>query len=79
VLAAESTMKTEELEMILGKTRAFRESVEKLTAYFATRLRLEPGYKCGGCETIHFGGWTFMCGKLSSRLTTRTCAISKSM
>lgn len=50
---AESTLKTEGLQMMLAKTRGLREGVEKLTEYFATRLRLDPGYEGGDCETIH--------------------------
>jgi hypothetical protein len=49
----ESALKSEGLEMIHVKIKGLREGVEKLTAYFATRLKIEPSFKGGDCETIH--------------------------
>ena len=49
----ESALKSEGLEMIHVKIKGLREGVEKLIAYFATRLKIEPSFKGGDCKTIH--------------------------
>jgi len=49
----ESALKSEGLEMIHVKIKGLREGVEKLTAYFATRLKIEPSFEGSDCETIH--------------------------
>jgi hypothetical protein len=39
--------------MIHVKIKGLREGVEKLTAYFATKLKIELSFKGGDCKTIH--------------------------
>jgi hypothetical protein len=49
----ESALKSEGLEIIHVKIKGLREGIEKLTAYFATRLKIEPSFEGGDCEMIH--------------------------
>jgi hypothetical protein len=49
----ESALKSEGLEMIHIKIKGLREGVEKLTAYFATRLKIKPSFEGGDCKTIY--------------------------
>jgi hypothetical protein len=49
----ESALKSEGLEIIYVKIKGLREGVEKLTAYFATRLKIKLSFEGGDCETIH--------------------------
>jgi hypothetical protein len=49
----ESALKSKGLEMIYIKIKGLREGVKKLTAYFATRLKIELNFERGDYETIH--------------------------
>jgi hypothetical protein len=49
----ESALKSKGLEIIYIKIKGLREGVEKLTRYFATRLKIKPSFEQGDYETIH--------------------------
>jgi len=49
----ESTLKSKGLEIIHVKIKGLRERVKKLTAYFATRLKIKLSFEGGDCKTIH--------------------------
>lgn len=49
----ESVLKSKGLEMIYIKIKRLRKGVEKLTAYFVTRLKIEPSFEKGNCKTIY--------------------------
>src|SRR5271154_5138124 len=48
-----STLKSEGLKIIYIKIKRLREEVEKLTTYFAIRLKIELSFKESNCKTIH--------------------------
>ena len=49
----ESALKSKGLEIIHVKIKGLREGVEKLTAYFATRLKIELSFEGGNYKTIY--------------------------
>jgi hypothetical protein len=49
----ESALKSEGLKIIYVKIKGLREGVEKLTAYFATRLKIKLNFERGNCKTIY--------------------------
>jgi hypothetical protein len=64
----ESALKSEGLEMIHVKIKVLREGVEKLTAYFATRLKIKLNFKGGDYKMIHLEDEFLAMGDL---ITTR--------
>jgi hypothetical protein len=49
----ESVLKSKGLEIIHIKIKGLRKGVKKLTAYFATRLKIELSFERGDCKTIY--------------------------
>lgn len=64
----ESALKSKGLEIIYIKIKRLRERVEKLIAYFATRLKIELSFKGGDYKTIYLEDKFLLTGDL---VTTR--------